>query len=463
MTAPARPRYGWDSPERLATVAAMRLRGDPMRDILEFLRIEGYDLAPSTLGRQLPSLGITLPDTVSRGGRRCAPAFESPSQTHYREQGGIPCPVDAPAPDPPSTQEQIREEQRQRRLTEAERTAKEMGRIAANRADLIDEIRRDVEHQPVIYVQPPRPDRSPRKPRSLILFLSDVHVGQLAVRSDLGGLGGYDLGVYEERIGRVADKTLAIADDLRAGGPVDHLVIVFGGDIIDGRDIHPGHDHQSIPMGAQLRRGSEIMARRLMAPLASGFPRITCYQIPGNHGRIGRKGQLTIAGDSLDLVFGDYLKFRCEGMGNIEWRPQETWFAHFTLHGHAYFAAHGDAFKSWAGTPFYGATRYMGRIQSMLHRPIDALLVGHHHSPASFGSGHSNIVMNGSVVGTGSFGSWLGFASPPVQKLILSSADYAAATVYDLILASRAESLTEVPDDLDTLDHDAPHHDTPGR
>ena len=70
MTAPGRPRYGWDSPARLFLVAAMRRRGDPILDILAYLRSEGYDLAPSTLGRQLPALGITLPDTVSRAGRR---------------------------------------------------------------------------------------------------------------------------------------------------------------------------------------------------------------------------------------------------------------------------------------------------------------------------------------------------------------------------------------------------------
>ena len=67
MTAPGRPRYGWDSPARLFLVAAMRRRGDPMLDILAYLRSEGYDLAPSTLGRQLPALGITLPDTSAGG------------------------------------------------------------------------------------------------------------------------------------------------------------------------------------------------------------------------------------------------------------------------------------------------------------------------------------------------------------------------------------------------------------
>ena len=36
MTAPGRPRYGWDSPERLFLVAAMRRRGDPMLNILAY-------------------------------------------------------------------------------------------------------------------------------------------------------------------------------------------------------------------------------------------------------------------------------------------------------------------------------------------------------------------------------------------------------------------------------------------
>jgi hypothetical protein len=220
---------------------------------------------------------------------------------------------------------------------------------------------------------------------------------------------------------------------------------VLGGDLVDGRDIHPGHDHESVGIGLQLRVGPEVFARCLIGPLAAEFAEVEVVAFPGNHGRLGKKGQLDQVRDSLDLVFVDILELHCAGMANVTWHPRTTWFSYFTLHGHTYFASHGDNFKAWSGIPFYGAQRNKMNVESMINHTLDCILTGHHHTPAGFWRGYGKVIMNGSFVGASTFGSWLGYGGPPVQKLLLVDDTYACASEFDLILADVAECLTLEP------------------
>lgn len=339
-----------------------------------------------------------------------------------------------------------RDEQLRRKLAKSEEENKEWRERAAINADLLDALRSEFAAQPKLTVtRPSSRYTGQRAPRTLVLHLSDIHVGQLFNREKNGGLGEYSLEVFTERTHRLTDKVAALHEDLQRSGAVDRLVIVFNGDLVDGRDIHPGHDHQSVGMAAQLRIGPEVLAQAMLAPLAERFHQIDVFACPGNHGRIGKKGQLDRVEDSLDLVFMDILKLRCSGMDNINWHAWDKYFAWFELHGHTYFCAHGDAFKSWLNIPIYGAERYKSRIESLINRKIDVMMVGHHHSPANWATAFTNVVMNGSWVGTGDFGSWLGMGGAPTQKMVLVSDDFACATVYDLILADKKECLTAKP------------------
>ncbi|HXI18409.1 MAG TPA: metallophosphoesterase [Chloroflexota bacterium] len=346
-------------------------------------------------------------------------------------------------------EEVVREAQRKGREKRLKGEVKALRARESWRQDLIDAVREEFRRTPDLEVSAPLAQRSGgHKPRSLVLHLSDIHVGQLFSRAKSGGLGGYDLSVFEKRAHALTQKVTALTQDIRRSGPVDRLVLLFNGDLVDGRDIHPGHDIQSEGMGPQMRVGPEVMAQAVVAPLARLFPQVDVFATPGNHGRLGKKGQLDRVEDSMDLVFMDILKLRCQSASNITWHPWDKSYAWFTLHGHTYFVAHGDAFKSWMNLPTYGATNYKGRLESLINRKIDVLLCGHHHNPAHWATGFTNIVLNGSWVGTGEFGAFLGMGGPPVQKMILVTEDFACSTSYDLILEKREKCLTGAPVEL---------------
>lgn len=432
------------------TIETMARRGDRVEDILTYVLVhnQALDLSLATVRSRISREGWRA---GTKPGRRPDVVYAVVAPDDVLDVLAQTAP--APAPDEAESDKAYRrakakEEQERLRIADRNREVAVLKRHEAARLEFLEDFDRLIARRPVVSVVPPRqPKAGTRRARSLILFLSDVHMGQLMEQSS--GLGKYDMAVMNERINRLSEEVMAITQDLRAGGPVDRLVIVWGGDIVDGRDIHPGHDWQSVPLVEQIDGGGQVLIESLLKPLAEYFPVVHNRVIPGNHGRIGKKGQLHRTGDSADMILGRYLQRLTAGMPNMDWHQAESWYSIFRLHGHNYVAAHGDAFKAFAGIPFYGAARYLQRLSAMFHVVPDALMVGHHHNAAAFPQGWSNIVMNGSVVGTGEFGAFLGYSGPPIQKLLLVSDDYAVATQFDLILSTRQEMVTATFDDLD--------------
>lgn len=359
---------------------------------------------------------------------------------------------DAPEDDATLVQRATAREQAQRRVQEAEHRARALQAALADRADLIAAFHEAVAAYPRERVTAPLPAPDVRLggDRTLVLFLSDIHIGQLFERVRGGGLGEYDLARFRLYVDRLVAKVLAVARDLRAAGPVRRLIVIWGGDLVDGRDIHAGHTLEATFIAVQIRVGVLTLSDLLVARFSAAFESVEMFGFPGNHGRQGKKGQLDYVRDSNDTIFLDWLEDRCCALSNVRWHPRDTWFSSFTLYGHWFLAAHGDSFKSFARIPFYGSMRYLSDLSALFHRPIDVLLCGHHHSSASFPKGFANIAMNGCWPGTSTFGSHqLGVGGPPVQKLLLVTPELPAATQYDLFLATRAEMLTHEPVNLD--------------
>lgn len=421
----------WRDEALLADVTMKRAAGLSPAALFHVVRQEGYATGTEARFRaRLSQLGIHGP---------------RPSQVLEHVVGDT-----SGLPDEPPTLEDLVSQTRTERERQRERAELRVLReMATDNADFLDAVRAELARFPVSSIPRPDLDRERRgRPATLLLHLSDVHLGQL-FESYVNG--SYNLDVAALRVSRIAEKVVAIVEALRAHRQVERLVIGWGGDIVDGRDIHPGHDWQSVPMEVQLNRGTQVMRDCLLEPLARTFPSVVNICVPGNHGRIGKKGQLHRTKDSMDTVFYAWLEDRCAGMGHVVWQTVRDSYYWFSLHGHGFILAHGDAFRAWGGIPFYGANRYLQNLSSMLHKPVDALLVGHHHQAANWRQGHSVLSMNGSVVAGGEFATFLGYGGPAVQKLHLVEDRFPVATSYDLVLTERHEVITAEPANLDDI------------
>jgi len=348
-------------------------------------------------------------------------------------------------------QRQTQEEQLKRRIEEAKGEAEEWRKAAVDQQDFLDSLRAVVEARPAIKAPKPKPSTTHKDDVDLIAFISDVHVGQDFSIGDSGGLGEYNIASFMERAARYTDAILAFVKIYRRSFNVNRLIIIWGGDLVDGRTIHPGHEIQSEFIATQLDIGPQVMAQVVVQRLAAEIPHIDNFFTPGNHGREGRKGELHRVFDNFDTVFYNIVALHCRDLKHVVFHKAAQWYVDFRLRGHRYFASHGDNFKSWSGVPFYGATRNKGRMEGITNDMIDVIITGHHHAPANFHVNHGQVVMNGSWVGAGDFGTWLGMAGPPIQKLIVVHDDYPVMSVHDIYLVKPKDALTHKPIDLDSL------------
>lgn len=250
---------------------------------------------------------------------------------------------------------------------------------------------------------------------TLILPLYDLHIGHTVHTP----LTEYGPDVFAQRCVDLSEKLSRDIEGLSKSREFEKLVIIFGGDIIEGRTVFKGQSKESVPIQYQLVRGPEVLIQGLLAPLITQFPEVDIFSVPGNHGRLGDKNEFEKVDDNLDIIFCEMVRLRLAGVSHVTWHEPDNMFVYFQLYEHFFLASHGDGFKAWGGVPFYGASKYRSKMQDVLHNRIDALIVGHHHNPADFGMGYGKVVMMNNWVGTNDYAASMGLGGPASQKVLV--------------------------------------------
>ena len=227
-------------------------------------------------------------------------------------------------------------------------------------------------------------------PEDVILHVSDSQVGQFVSADHTGGLGQYDYPTFCRRMARYRSN---IGRILRyTPNPTPTCYLALGGDIVDGSTVFRGQQRQiDLVTVRQVTSAYEQFAV-LIQDLLEMFDNVVVVSVPGNHGRIGLKGE-NAPHDSYDWLLTYFLEERfkrSEHANRIRWYYPETWWALFEVRGFKFLLAHGDEFKSWLNIPFYGADRYRGKMRELFHSltgtkvDFDYVLTGHHHEAAAF-------------------------------------------------------------------------------
>ena len=267
-----------------------------------------------------------------------------------------------------------------------------------------------------------RPINDELDPEDVILHISDCQIGSWVSPEYTGGLGNYDYPVFCNRVDRYVHNVRKI---LRYHpNKIETCHIVLGGDIVDGGTIFLGHQRQIDTLVVKQVVYAYEHLSRIIADMAGMFDEVVVSCIPGNHGRIGKKGEMSPT-DNMDWLAYYFLQERCASIENVRFNIPDTWWMVLKVRGWKWLISHGDDFKAWSGIPFYGALRYKNKMRELLSDTFckngeefpdfDAILVGHHHELASF----SNIFMNGNWVGGSEFSlKTLQAGGMPYQQMI---------------------------------------------
>lgn len=233
----------------------------------------------------------------------------------------------------------------------------------------------------------------------MILKLSDIQIGQLVDARESGGLGGYSVEIFLERLEFLKASLKKIFEIHLPNTPYPVFNVFFLGDIIEGSTIFKGQQRQTDIHSVEQVLLAVRELSSLIAWIASLYPwRVKCYCVIGNHGRIGDKGEQSPL-NNLDFLVYKFMEKWLEKYKNIEFHVSESWYMIVEKLGRRHLLVHGDDIKSWMSIPFYGLERSDSRFRAMF-KDFDAMHdyihTAHHHQSASI---RGNQFMNGTWVG----------------------------------------------------------------
>ncbi|OCC05284.1 hypothetical protein BA190_10295 [Labrys sp. WJW] len=259
---------------------------------------------------------------------------------------------------------------------------------------------------------------------TIVLFLSDLHWGELVDLAQLDGLNSYNLAIAGARLGRWVRTVIDLATRHWSGEPPERIILVLGGDMVSG-EIH-----------AELARTNEALAlpavRDLVGHLVGairafrreiGCP-VDVISIAGNHGRTTFKPEAKqMAETSYDTLVGTLLEMALQADEGVAFFAPKSPDAVFSVYGWQVLATHGDRIGSRGGQGFIGpaatAARGFKRLMAdyatrRIH--LDLILAGHFHTPLQLEEGF----INGSLPGPTEYSRDGRFRPHPPKQLFLT-------------------------------------------
>lgn len=263
-------------------------------------------------------------------------------------------------------------------------------------AEIFTSILRDVYRWPskLKVIRPKKSNK--RQKETAVLHLTDIHYGKLT--------STYNTAVCSDRLVQIYGAVDEITNLRRNSAAIDELVILFGGDFLEGQLIFPGQNFSTDAdiVKQALKEGPEQIAN-LVIHFAAQFNKVRVVAVPGNHGRTSKDGSGRFNADSIMYEVTRTLVDQVAK--NVTWDlpldriPGSEWYAHTVVDGHGVILIHGD-FKAGPtnamGYPWYAIGRRTSGWVSVFP-PFDYLYVGHNHSFAAFDVSGKTVYATGSL------------------------------------------------------------------
>jgi predicted phosphodiesterase len=270
------------------------------------------------------------------------------------------------------------------------------------------------------------------------LLLSDIHFGKLIEAGDVDSFKKpFNLEICKQRLQEIVAKTIGEIERDSKEYNIDEIVIALMGDIIENYSMHVLESAKGCEFGnaKQIYEALVNIFKIVIVPLNQlGIP-IRVVAVTGNHDRDGVNRTYHNPGEeNFTHIIYNTIKDFCEigGLKNIEFViPKEPW-AVIKIYGNTVLYEHYDNCKN---ADRKGLEALMVKRSNQLSMPLDYMRGGHFHEPTSFRNGR--IQINGSLTGTDSFASVLGFnaeASQTLNSFVNSNRRYKMYKSFNILL-----------------------------
>lgn len=288
----------------------------------------------------------------------------------------------------------------------------------AKTADLVEATYQAAKDAAVVLGKPPaipkpRADKRARKAEVALLAVSDWHVGKHTV--------SFSSQVAGERVEKLAEKVAQIAEIERADHPVRECHVLLCGDFIDGVMIFPGHSFEiDQTLFGQMFKAADIL-ERLLRRLLSVFETVTVWGQTGNHGRIGRKGDMP-RGDNTDRFMYRIVRDKFADEPRLTWHMPESWYSIVSIGEYKALLLHGDQIRAFGGTPVFGILKKCNSwAAGVIPYAFRDVWMGHFHTDLklSLANGRGRVFVSPSIESDSAYAAEVVAASGvPGQRLV---------------------------------------------
>lgn len=271
-----------------------------------------------------------------------------------------------------------------------------LSKSKAKTADLVEAVFQAAKEASVIQGNPPavpkpRIDTRRKRPEAALLLCSDWHVGKKTI--------SFNSEIAAERIRLLAEKVARITEIERADHPVKEIHVLLNGDLPDNIAIFPGHAYEVDATMFQQVFATVSIAVELLRFLLSVFENVHVWMSPGNHGRIGKRGDYPHA-DNLDLLVYQMICDRLAGEKRLVWNQVKSWYSIVEVGVYRAMQLHGHQVKSFGGnTPAFGILRKANAWASGVIEPFTDVYMSHFHQALSLpmANGKGRVFVNPSI------------------------------------------------------------------
>ena len=279
-------------------------------------------------------------------------------------------------------------------------------------------------------------------PVSAVLMLSDSHVGKEVQAGQTLGFGGYTNLTYLDRLQFLEDSVVSIAHD-HTYAPVNELVVLLLGDIIDGALIHSVEAGQVQTLFGQYFVAAHSIAQ-FLRNLAQHFPIVRVETVVGNHPRWANQKKMPTTNrySNLDMFVYATIQALVKDVPNIHIQLDKQPFKTVQVQNSVLLIAHGDHLRGGdkaLGIPAHAIGRQLSNLSQLFGknelRLPNFYCFGDKHKEMTLPHANGKIFMNGSFVGLDNYALAENFAAvDPEQKLFFIHPKYHLGAQYAISL-----------------------------
>jgi len=227
---------------------------------------------------------------------------------------------------------------------------------------------------PLKAIPKPKVDKRTKRPEVALVHATDWQLGKVT--------DNYSPDICRQRVMSLAEKVHQLTEIQRADHPVTTCTLMLGGDMVEGVTVYPGQAWEVGPHLFEQLFSCSALIVDLVRHLLVGFDEVNVVCEWGNHGRIGRRGDVP-ASDNVDRMAYEIARQRLDGE-RITWQASSDWHQIVHVGNYRALLVHGDEIKSFGGnTPAFGILRKVTAWSSGVVQPFHDAYLGHYHSPAA--------------------------------------------------------------------------------